>query len=114
MNEISKIAEELQREGQYEGTEIGEWWIALGNLVPRVFDCASEDFLRAFEKELRAQYENFKEYIEEESYHKKDIMQLPLLNIKSGDIIEINGIKIGVALSKQDDDGFILISTDKL
>jgi hypothetical protein len=60
-SDLYEMASELQKSAQYDGSELREWWEVLASLVPRVFDCASEEFRLAFEKELRSEYKRLKE-----------------------------------------------------
>lgn len=60
-DDFYEMASELQKVARYDGSELREWWEALASLVPRVFDCASEEFRSAFEKELRCEYKRLKE-----------------------------------------------------
>lgn len=59
-DEIRNIAGELEAAARLEDSELGEWWLALVGLIPRVFDSASPEFLAAFEAELQAEYSSFK------------------------------------------------------
>jgi hypothetical protein len=60
-DDFYEMAAELELAAELEGSELGEWWAKLASLVPRVFDCASKEFLEAFEKELRGEYKRLKE-----------------------------------------------------
>lgn len=66
-DDFYEMATDLEQAAQIDGTELGEWWAALAGLVPSVIDGASEEFLAAFEKEIRAQHKRLKEefYVEE-------------------------------------------------
>jgi len=59
--DLYKMATELEQAAELEGSELGEWWMKLVGLIPRVFDCSSKKFQAAFEKELRTEYKRFKE-----------------------------------------------------
>lgn len=52
---IEQMCEELGEMAQYEGTETGEYWSSLSELVKDSY-LMSEDFRNAFEAEVREQY----------------------------------------------------------
>jgi len=60
MADLDEIAEELERAGQMSNDELGEWWIGLASLLPRVRDGASLDFKKAYAKQLRSEYKRLK------------------------------------------------------
>lgn len=61
MTALRQMIEDLREAAQIEGTELGEWWHALIGLYPRIVDGGSEEFKKAFEKELVAEHKRLKE-----------------------------------------------------
>lgn len=60
-DDLHDLAAELRQAAALEGAELGEWWAALADLLPMVADGASDEFAAAYEKELRAEHQRFKE-----------------------------------------------------
>jgi hypothetical protein len=57
---MEKKASELERAGEQIADEYGEWLTALGSMRYRVDVCASEEFRRAYEREVSKEYDALK------------------------------------------------------
>lgn len=67
--DIADKVDDLSQAAEFLCDELGEWWSALGCLYPRVYDCASKEFLVVWESEIRSQHIWLKEeyvYVERE------------------------------------------------
>jgi hypothetical protein len=59
--DYEEILEELEEYGHLDGTENGEYWLALANFYNSALNSASEDFMKILEKEILEQYNWIKE-----------------------------------------------------
>lgn len=59
-DDLYEIADELNDAARLCDDECGEWWSLLTDMWPRIRDGASDEFEEAYKKELRREYERFK------------------------------------------------------
>ena len=58
-----EMLEELEEYGHLDGTENGEYWLALANFYNWAENSASEEFMPALEKEILLNYNWIKENV---------------------------------------------------
>jgi hypothetical protein len=71
---IHKIVQELREAARFESTEASDYWNSLLNVEQCSHNCASDEFIEAIEKELRAVHAdvfNNYELVEESVTHTK-------------------------------------------
>ena len=57
---IDIVCDALEAAAELDSSELAEWWSGLTALRNRVLDCASPEFERAYEAELRSAYDDLK------------------------------------------------------
>ena len=62
--DMYEIIADLEEAAEYSDDELGEWWRGLVNLWPRVVNGGSNEFLLAYEKEVREEHKRLKEEFE--------------------------------------------------
>lgn len=58
--DISEKVQALEEASSMLCDELGEYWECLASLYARRFDCASEEFIQAFDAEIDREYDRLK------------------------------------------------------
>jgi len=73
IEDLKKMVSELDEAGFLEGSDIGEWWIALSGLLSLSNDFGTPEFVRAIQDEIRIEHARLRRDYRIEAYIEKNV-----------------------------------------